>query len=366
MPLSNNRVYNFSPGPAMLPEPVMLRIQKEFLNYGGIGASMIEISHRSKQFISIVDSAIDLFRELTSLPADYSVLFVHGGGRMQFAALPLNLIARSSSKKALYVETGSFSTHAIKDAQRYGNIRVIASSRDTGFDRIPAISSEQVESDAAYLYITTNNTVYGTRWNQFPETDTVPLVGDSTSEILSRVVDYSKFGVVFAGLQKNLGPSGTAIVVIRKDLLGGALPATPPLLDYSVIDENQSAFNTPSTFNIYVTWLVLQWIQENGGVAEMERRNTEKANQLYGCIDQSEFYRGLALPEHRSIMNVTFHMPEEDLTARFIQKASAEGLYALQGYRKVGGIRASIYNAMPAAGVQALVSFMKEFERTHG
>ncbi len=276
----------------------------------------------------------------------------------------MNLIARVPSKRGLYVETDVFSTNAIQDAAPHGNIQVIATSKPSGFDRIPEISP--VDQDAAYVHITTNNTVYGTRWNRFPETGVVPLVGDSTSEILSRVIDYSKFGLVFAGLQKNLGPSGTAIVIVRKDLMGAALPYTPPLLNYKVVDEGHSMLNTPSTFNIYVARLVLQWIKDEGGVAEIERRNNAKAGLLYGCIDASSFYKPVAQREHRSVMNATFKLPSEQVTEEFLKRAKKERLYALKGYRSVGGIRASLYNAMPLEGVQALVSFMKEFERTAG
>jgi phosphoserine aminotransferase len=362
--LIENRVYNFSPGPAMLPEPVMLRIKDEFLNYAGLGASVIEISHRSKEFDAVVDGANALFRELTSLPADYAVLWVHGGGRMQFAAVPLNLIGRSPSKKACYVETDAFSTNAIEDAKPYGDIQVIASSKATSFDRIPDVPP--VPQEAAYLHITTNDTVYGTRWNKFPEAGSVPLVGDSTSEILSRVIDYSRFGLVFAGLQKNLGPSGTAIVIVRKDLLGKALPITPAVLNYATLEKNNSMLNTPSTFNIYVAGLVMQWIKQQGGLAEVERRNNQKAKLLYDVIDSSRFYTGVARPEHRSIMNVTFKMPSEEVADQFVKKANKEGLYALKGYRSVGGIRASIYNAMPLEGAEALAAFMKDFERAAG
>jgi phosphoserine aminotransferase len=360
------RVYNFSPGPAMLPEPVMLQIRDEFLNFTGLGASVIEISHRSKEFDAVAEAAVSLFRELTSLPDNYSVLFVHGGGRMQFSAVPMNLIGRSPSKKALYVETDVFSSNAIQDAGPYGEIKVIASSKATKFDHIPDITPAMIEQDGAYLHITTNNTVYGTRWNQLPQAGSVPLIGDSTSEILSRVIDYSRFGIIYAGMQKNLGPSGTAIVVIRKDLLGAALPYTPPLLNYATVDKNQSMLNTPSTFNIYVANFVLEWIKKEGGLKEIERRNDHKAKLLYDCLDASKFYKALAKPEHRSTMNVTFLLPAEELTDQFVKKANNERLYALKGYRSVGGIRASLYNAMPVEGVEALVAFMKEFERTKG
>ena len=360
------RVFNFSPGPAMLPDEVMARVQEEFLNYGGLGASVIEISHRSKDFVAITEEAAALFRELVSLPEDYSVLFMHGGGRMQFAAVPLNLIARTGARKAAYVETGVFSATAIKDAGPYGKIETIASSRGDKFVRVPDLSAVNLAPDTSYLHITTNNTAYGTRWNKFPETRDVPLVGDATSEILSRVMDYSKFGVVYAGLQKNLGPSGTAIVAVRKDLMQYALPETPPLLNYAVVNKGQSLVNTPSTFNIYFSLQVMRWMKSLGGVREIERRNNEKAQLLYDCLDHSSYYRPLADPAHRSTMNVTFDLPSPQATELFVKEANQEGLYALKGYRDVGGIRASIYNGMPLAGVQALVSFMGEFERTHG
>jgi phosphoserine aminotransferase len=363
---SGERVFNFSPGPAMLPIEVMTRVQHEFLNYGGLGASIVEISHRSKDFVRVVEEATALFRELTSLPENYSVLFVHGGGRMQFAAVPMNLIARTPARKAAYVETGVFSASAIKDAAPYGAIETVASSRNVKFVRIPDVDLERITKDTSYLHITTNNTACGTRWNNFPDAGDVPLVGDATSEILSRVVDYSRFGLVYAGLQKNLGPAGTAIVVVRKDLLGHALRETPPLLNYTVVEKGQSLVNTPSTFNIYFAREMMRWIRDLGGVREMERRNNQKAQLLYDFLDRSTFYRPLVDKEHRSTMNVTFDLPTPQQLETFLREAENEGLYALRGYRDVGGVRASIYNGMPLEGVQALVSFMQEFERTRG
>ncbi len=360
------RIFNFSPGPAMLPDAVMIRAQQEFLNYGGIGASILEISHRSKDFVAVVEEAVALFRELVSLPENYAVLFVHGGARMQFSAIPMNLIGLKPAHRAAYVETGVFSANAIKDAAPYGTIETVASGRSDKFMRIPDLDISRIPSDTSYLHITTNNTAYGTRWNKFPETGDLPLVGDTTSEILSRVMDYSRFGVVYASLQKNLGPGGTAIVVIRKDLLGHALPFTPPLLNYSTVEKGQSLVNTPSTFNIYFTREVLRWVKELGGVAEIERRNNQKAQLLYDALDHSTFYKPLVDKAHRSIMNVTFDLPTPEALEAFLKQAGKEGLYSLKGYRDVGGVRASIYNGMPLEGVQALVSFMKEFERSRG
>ena len=360
------RIFNFAPGPAMLPDAVMVRAQQEFLNYGGLGASVIEISHRSKDFVAVVEEAVALFRELVSLPETYAVLFVHGGARMQFSAIPMNLIGLKDAHRAAYVETGVFSGTAIKDATPYGTIETVASGKSENFVRIPELDVESIPKDASYLHITTNNTAYGTRWNNFPDTEDIPLVADTTSEILSRVMDYSRFGVVYASLQKNLGPGGTAIVVIRKDLLGHALPLTPPLLNYASVEKGQSLVNTPSSFNIYITREVLRWIKEQGGVSEVERRNNQKAQLLYDVLDHSGFYRPLVDKAHRSIMNVTYDLPTPDALEAFLKQAGSEGLSSLKGYRAVGGVRASIYNGMPLEGVQALVSFMKEFERSHG
>ena len=364
--LAAGRVFNFSPGPAMLPDAVMLRVQQEFLNYGGIGASIIEISHRSKDFVAVVEEAVALFRELVSLPENYAVLFVHGGARMQFSAIPMNLIGLKPAHRAAYVETGVFSGTAIKDAAPYGTIETVASGRADNFVRIPEPDMGSIPADTSYLHITTNNTAYGTRWNTFPEAGDIPVVADTTSEILSRVMDYSRFGVVYASLQKNLGPGGTAIVVVRKDLLGHALPMTPPLLDYAAVEKGQSLINTPSSFNIYFTREVLRWMKGLGGVREIERRNNQKAQLLYGALDQSSFYKPLVDKAHRSTMNVTFDLPSPEALEVFLKQAGREGLYSLKGYRAVGGVRASIYNGMPLEGVEALVSFMKEFERSRG
>ena len=362
----SHRVYNFGAGPAMLPLPVMERIRDEFLDYRGMGASVIEISHRSKEFQAIQDEAKALFRELAGLPDDYRILFVHGGARMQFAALPLNLAGRSPSRTCLYAETGNFSQLAIQDARPFADVRVVASGAADRFRRIPALDSAVIDQSAAYLHITSNNTVCGTRWQVFPETGAVPLIADQTSEILSRVIDYRRFGVVYAGLQKNLGPSGMAVVVIRADLLGHAVPHTPLLLNYAQLDKDDSLTNTTNTFAVYVVRCMLEWLKEEGGVAAMERRNQAKAACLYRVIDGSGFYRGFADPACRSTMNVTFHLPSPELEKRFVAEALAEGLYALEGHRAVGGLRASLYNPMPLAGAEALARFMGEFERRHG
>jgi phosphoserine aminotransferase len=362
----SQQVYNFGAGPAMLPVPVMERIRDEFLDFQSMGISIIEISHRAKQFEKVLVETQERFRQLTSVPESYKILFVHGGARMQFAALPMNLAGRSPGKKCLYVETGNFAKLANKDAKPYGDIRVIASSATSNYDRLPAISAEMIDQDAAYLHLTTNNTLYGSRYNQFPDAGKVPLIADQTSEILSRVIDYSKFGCIYAGLQKNLGPAGTAIVVIREDLLGHASAETPVLLNYDQCAKDNSLTNTANTFAIYVTGLVLEWMQEQGGVAAIEQRNEQKAKVLYDIIDAGDYYRGVIVPECRGTMNVSFNLPSEELEAKFLKEAGAQGLYALQGHRSVGGIRASIYNAMPLVGVETLAGFMKAFESKNG
>jgi len=361
-----SRIYNFSAGPAMLPIPVMEQIQKEFLDYQGMGASLIEISHRSPEFKDILDEADSLFKELTSLPDQYKILYVHGGARMQFSAVPMNLMGRTAAKKAIYFETGNFAKLALEEARRYGTIEVAGSAAETNYDRIPSYDPESFDKDAAYVHITSNNTIFGTRWNAFPETGDIPLVADMTSELLSREIDFSKFGIIYAGLQKNLGPSGLALVIVREDLLGKASPETPTLLDYAVYEKNHSLANTTNTFAIYAVKLVLQWLKDQGGVAAIEKINEQKANLLYSILDRSEFYKGAAQREHRSIMNVTFNLTKDDLLDTFLKEALKEGLYALKGHRNVGGVRASIYNAMPLEGVQALADFMKEFERKNG
>ena len=361
-----DKVYNFGAGPAMLPEPVMQQIQQEWLDFQGMGISSIEISHRAKEFVAVLDEAQSLFRELTGLPDNYRVLFVHGGARMQFAALPLNFAGRVPSRKCLYVESGNFAELAAKEAKAFCDMEIIASSAETDYNCIPELASGQIDQDAAYLHITSNNTLYGTRWSQFPETGNVPLIADMTSELLSRQIDYNQFGVVYAGLQKNLGPSGMAMVIVRDDLLGHADKQTPTLLNYTQCDKDNSLTNTTNTFAVYVIKLVLEWLKKQGGVAAIEKLNEQKAARLFQVIDDSDFYRGIAQPEHRSIMNVSFKMTSEELDARFLEEAGAVGLYALKGHRNVGGVRASIYNPMPLVGVEKLARFMEEFERKSG
>ncbi len=361
-----DKVYNFGAGPAMLPVPVMEQIRDEFLDYHGLGVSVIEISHRCQEFGEILAEAKRLFRELANVPENYRILFLHGGARMQFSALPMNLAGRTPSKKCLYIESGNFAGLAIKDAAPYGDIRVIASSASSNFDRLPSVALAAIEQDASYLHLTSNNTLFGTQWPDFPETGSVPLIADQTSEILSRKIDYSRFGMIYAGLQKNLGPSGMAVAVIRDDLLGFASDQTPLLLNYATCAKDDSLTNTTNTFAIYVVKLVLQWLKAEGGVPAIEARNRAKAAQLYAQIDSSSFYLGFAQPDSRSLMNVTFNLPSADLEKKFLDEALASGLYGLPGHRSVGGVRASIYNPMPLAGVEKLIAFMREFEQRNG
>lgn len=360
--MNKERVYNFGAGPAMLPVPVMKKIQEEWLDFQGMGVSVIEISHRAKEFVAILNEAQTLFRELTGLPDNYRVLFVHGGARMQFSALPMNFAGRSLERKCLYVETGNFAKLAAKEAAKVCRVKTIASSADSDYSGIPDVTPEMIDQDAAYLHITGNNTIYGTRWNVFPQSGEVPLVADMTSELLSRKIDYNQFGVIYAGLQKNLGPSGMAMVIVRDDLLGSADDTVPTLLDYTQCDKDNSLTNTTNTFAVYVIKLVLEWLKGQGGIESIESLNEHKAARIYQAIDDGSFYRGVAQKEFRSTMNVSFRLPTEELEEKFLQEAEAIGLYALKGHRNVGGIRASIYNPMPLAGVEKLVMFMRDFE----
>ena len=362
----SKQVYNFGAGPAMLPVPVMQQIQEEFLNFQGLGISLIELSHRSKEFEAVINACDALVRDLSNLPENYKILYTHGGAQMQFAGVPLNLLGLKPAHKAVYSETGNFSKLANKEAARYGDIIIASSSADTNYDRIPAFTADMIPADASYAYITSNNTIYGTRYHKYPELGDTPLAIDATSDIFSRPIDWSRVSLMFAGLQKNLGPSGTAVIIMREDLIGHALEKTPSLMDYAVYEKSHSLANTNNTFAIYTMGLVLQWIKDQGGLAAIEKVNEQKAASLYSVIDNSDFYTGTAHPDHRSIMNVTFTLPDEELTAAFLKEALENGLYALKGHRNVGGIRASIYNAMPLAGCEALADFMQSFESKNG
>ncbi|SHE85207.1 3-phosphoserine/phosphohydroxythreonine transaminase [Alkalibacter saccharofermentans] len=356
------RVYNFSAGPSVLPEEVLLEASKEMLNYKGSGMSVMEMSHRSKEFMGIAADAEKLLRELMNVPANYKILFLQGGASTQFAMIPLNLF--SNSKTADYVDTGAWSTKAIKEAKKYGTVNVLASSKESTYSYIPKLDKSAFSKDADYFHITTNNTIYGTRFtpDNLPDTGDVPLVADMSSNILSEVYDVSKFGLIYAGAQKNMGPAGVTAVIIREDLIGKAMDITPTMLDYKIHADADSLYNTPPCYSIYMCMLVFKWLKEKGGVAAMEKINREKSQLLYDYLDQSAMFKATVAVEDRSLMNVPFVTGNDELDAAFIKEAVAKGFVNLKGHRSVGGMRASIYNAMPVEGVKALVEFMKEFE----
>ncbi|MEQ8338238.1 MAG: 3-phosphoserine/phosphohydroxythreonine transaminase [Cyclobacteriaceae bacterium] len=359
-----SRAYNFSAGPATLPLPVLERAQNELTDYQGTGMSVMEMSHRSAEFMEIIHSAEADLRSLMRIPEDYKVLFLQGGASMQFAMVPLNLL--SKSHRADYVNTGSWSKKAIAEAKRYGAINVVASSEDKNFSYIPRLNPAQFTPNADYVHITTNNTIYGTCFPEIPDTGNVPLVADMSSNILSQHYDITKFGLIYAGAQKNIGPAGVTIVIIRDDLLGKAMEVTPTMLNYQTHTEADSMFNTPPCYSIYIAGLVFKWLIKNGGVDAMERKNREKAGLLYDFLDNSSLFKGTVSKDSRSIMNIPFITGSDELDAKFIKEASAQKLKTLKGHRSVGGMRASIYNAMPKEGVEALVKFMEEFESENG
>lgn len=344
----------------MLPVEVLEKVQKDLLNYEGSGQSVMEMSHRSKEYQKIIDDAEADLRELMHIPDNYKVLFVQGGGTLQFAMVPLNLLR--NSKKADYVLTGTWAKKAYKEACKYGDIRVIASSEDDKFTWVPKITKEDVREDADYAYITTNNTIYGTKYNYIPETGNVPLVADMSSNILSEEIDVSRFGMIWAGAQKNVGPAGVTIVIVREDLIGFAGAEVPTYLDYKIHADNGSMYNTPPCFSIYVAGEVFKYLKSIGGIAEMERRNREKAQMLYDFIDSSRLFRCPVAKEDRSLMNVVFVTGDAELDKKFIALAKENGMINLSGHRSIGGMRASIYNAMPKEGVAALADFMRKFE----
>ena len=357
-----SRVYNFSAGPAVLPEPVLQEAAAEMLNYRGTGMSVMEMSHRSKDFEAIIKQAEQDLRDLMHIPDNYKVLFVQGGGSTQFAMVPLNLM--NKNKKANYINTGQWAKKAYAEAKRYGDVKVIASSEDAVYNYIPKVNKEDIDPEADYVYITLNNTIYGTHYtaDKLPDTGDIPLVGDMSSNILAEEIDITKFGLIFAGAQKNLGPAGVTVVIVREDLLGNAMEFTPTMLDYKVHADNDSLYNTPPTYAIYIMGLVFQWVKKQGGVEAIQKINEQKAKILYDFLDQSELFRGTVVPEDRSLMNVPFVLPTDELNKQFIKEAEANGMVNLKGHRTVGGMRASIYNAMPVEGVEKLVAFMKEFE----
>ena len=358
-----NRVYNFAPGPSTMPQEALETAAREMLDFQGTGMCVAEMSHRSKQYQAIFDEAEATLRDLMHVPDTYAVLFLQGGATGQFAAIPMNLMTGSGS--ADYVDSGNFAHGALVEAKKYGNVHVVASSRDDNYAYIPKLDPANFDPKADYFYITTNNTIYGTRYYELPETGSVPLVADMSSNILSEVYDVNRFGVIYAGAQKNVGPAGLTIVIARRDLLGRAMPITPKIMDWKIMDEKGSMLNTPPTYAIYMAGLCMKWLKKQGGVEAIEKVNIEKAGLLYGLLDDSDFYRPTAQAESRSRMNVTFTTPTPELDAEFVAEAAKAGMVNLKGHRVVGGIRASIYNAMPIEGVKTLVEFMKRFEMEH-
>ena len=355
-----NRVYNFSAGPSMLPVPVLEKAASEMLCYGTSGMSVMEMSHRSPDYEAIIADAERMLRELMQIPDNYKVLFLQGGASTQFAAIPMNLIRRTG--KADYVVSGQFSGKAYKEAQKLGyDVRCAATSKEDNFDHIPALTREDFRPDAAYVHVCYNNTIYGTKYASIPDTGDIPLVADMSSCILSEPVDVSRFGVIYAGAQKNMAPAGVTVVIVREDLLEYAEPNMPTMLEWKIMAENDSMYNTPPCYPIYVAKLVYEWLLSIGGLAGMKERNVKKAALLYDYLDSQDYYIAPVKKDSRSMMNVTFVTGNADLDKKFASEASAAGLKNLKGHRSVGGMRASIYNAMPYEGVQALVEFMKKF-----
>ena len=360
------RIFNFSAGPAALPLPVLEQARDEMVDYRGAGLSVMEMSHRSKEYMAIIANAQSLLRELMSIPDEYEVLFLQGGATLQFAMAPMNLIIEPDRESVDYIVTGSWSEKAIKEAKKQLNdVRVVASSKESNYSRIPSQNELNLNPDASYVHMTSNNTIFGTEFHYIPEVGSVPLLADISSNILSRPLDVSRYGMLYAGAQKNLGPSGVTVVIIRKDLIGKRANL-PQMLDYQALAKKDSMLNTPPTYAIYILGLVLQWTKDQGGVAAMEKRNICKAEKLYTAIDHSAFYTCPTEKGSRSRMNVPFTLANPELDAAFLADAKKVGLVTLSGHRSVGGMRASIYNAMPEEGVDALISFMAEFEQKQG
>ena len=356
-----SRVYNFSAGPSMLPEEVLKKAAAEMLDYEGSGQSVAEMSHRSKEFETIIKDAEALLRELMNIPDNYKVLFLQGGASTQFAAIPMNFM--NGSGKADFIITGQWAKKAFSEAQKYGDCKAVASSADKTFSYIPKTTKEDFRQDADYAYVCLNNTIYGTIFKEIPDTGDVTLIADISSCFLSEPLDVTKFGMVYGGAQKNVAPAGLTIAIIREDLLGNARDYCPTMLDYKVHADNGSLYNTPPCYTIYICKLVLEWIKSLGGLEAMAERNRKKASILYDFLDNSQMFKGTVVPEDRSLMNVPFVTDSEELNAKFIKEAKEAGFVNLKGHRTVGGMRASIYNAMPIEGVEKLVEFMTKFEK---
>lgn len=356
-----NRVFNFSAGPSALPLEVLQKAQKELVSYGDAGMSVMEMSHRSSAFQEIIDQCEALVRKILSVPDNYKVLFLQGGASSQFAMVPLNLFGKS--KKADYVLTGVWAKKAAKEAARYGSVNIVASSEDKTFSYIPELDKSKFDPEADYFYYTHNNTIYGTRFSEIPDVGGVTLVADMSSSIMSQKIDVSKHGIIFAGAQKNIGPAGLTLAIVRDDLIGNAMDITPTMFNYATHSENGSMFNTPPCFAIYICKLVCEWVEEKGGIDALEKINIDKAAILYDFLDNSKMFRAtVESAKDRSLMNVPFVTDSDELNAKFIKEATSNGFVNIKGHRSVGGMRASIYNAMPVEGVKALVEFMKKFE----
>ncbi len=359
-----SRVFNFAAGPAILPQVVLERARDEMLDWHGSGMSVMEMSHRDKEYISIAEKAEADLREIMNIPADYAVLFLQGGATLQFSMVPINLLR--GKNRADYIQTGSWSKGAVAEAKRFCQVNVAADSEPTKFTTIPAQDTWKLDPQAAYVHYTPNETIHGVEFPWIPKTGNVPLVADMSSTILSRPIDVSKFGVIYAGAQKNIGPAGLTVVIVRKDLIGQVVPNMPSLLDYQKFADNGSMINTPPTYAWYLAGLVFEWIKQQGGLPGMAKLNERKAKKLYTAIDSSGFYRNPVDPAYRSWMNIPFTLPNAELDKPFLTEAVKLGLTTLKGHRSVGGMRASIYNAMPEAGVDALIAFMKDFAKRNG
>lgn len=359
MNMTEKRVFNFSAGPSMLPVPVLEKAAKQMLNYENSGMSVMEMSHRSSSYLDIFNKTKDLLKKVMNIPDGYEIVFIQGGATQQFSMVPLNLLKNG---KADYIITGSFSKKAATEAKKYGEINIAYDGSDNDFKHIPTQDELKLDPEASYVHLCANNTIYGTEWKYVPETNGVPIIADMSSNILSKPIDVSKYGMIYAGAQKNMGIAGLGVAIIKKDLLQKVSATTPVLLDYTLMIENDSMYNTPPAYAIYVLGLVLEWIDEMGGLEVMEKRNIEKAKLLYDYLDSSDFYKAHSDKDNRSLMNVTFTTPSKELDAKFVKESIEAGMTNLKGHRSVGGIRASIYNAMPLEGVEKLVAFMKEFE----
>ena len=355
-----NRVFNFAPGPAVMPLEALETAAREMTSYKNTGVSVMEMSHRSKMYLEIFDETVALVRELMTIPDEYQVLLLQGGATAQFAAVPMNLL--TGSGRADYVDSGSFAHNAMVEASKYGTVRAAASSREIHYARIPDIDPAALDPEADYVHITTNTTIFGTRYTEIPKTGNVPLVADMSSNILSETYDINDFGVIYAGAQKNIGPAGVTLVIVRRDLLGREMPLTPNVLSWKKMADADSMYNTPTTYSIYMAGLCLKWLKGLGGVPAIEGINIEKAKKIYDFLDESVLFQGVAEAKWRSRMNVTVRTGDEALDDAFVKEAAKNGLINLKGHRSAGGMRASIYNAMPVEGVEKLVAFMKQFE----